>query len=295
MSWFILILISVIFASLVNIFDKFFIGKKIKNVYSFAFLVNLFMFFYVFGTALILRKSFVFDQSTIFSIFSGLSFFFTWVFWWKAIDKVEISRLVAIASVQPVINAFLAVIFLNETISFNKWLAIILIVIGAVLCTWENKKSTGFNKAYLLVLMATCFGAVGNILAKFATTNTHSLVVNSTAFFATFPLFFVMLRSKEVRSEVKKNLSHFNSFILLFFRSIIGYTAICFYMLAVGAGPISFVSAINSSGPLFVFIFSTLLSIFWPKIIKEELSKEILLAKTVAIIMIVVGVIVISI
>jgi len=295
MSWLTLILISVIFSSLVSIFDKFYCSKKIKSVYSFAFLVNFFYLFYVATTVIILKKSFVLDWSIVFSALSGLTYFFMWIFWWKAMVSGEASRVVAIASVGPVISAFLAVIFLNEVLSINKWLAILLVVAGAILCTWEKKKKRGFNQAYLYAFVATCFGAVGNIIVKFSTTNTHALVVNSISFFATFPLFLLMLKNKEVYIEVKNNLKNIRSFILLLFRSLIGYSAICFYMLAVGAGPISLVVAVNSSAPLLVFIYSTLFSIFLPKIVKEELSKETLFTKSIAIVMIVVGVVVISI
>lgn len=294
MSWLVLILISVNLSALVSLFDKFYCSKKVKSIYSFAFLVNFFYLVFILVTTYILRKSFVFNWLVIYPILSGLTYFLTWIFWWKAMTTSEVSRVVGVASVQPVINAILAVFFLNEVISVNKWSAIILIVAGAFLCSWEKKKNGGFNKAYLYVLVAVCFGAVGNILVKFSMGTMPALVVNCLSFYATFPLFLLMLKDKKVFQEVKKNLLDKKSSVPIFFRSLIGYLAICFYMLAVGAGPVSSVVTVNNAAPLLVFVYSIGVSFFWPKIIKEELSRQALFTKTIAIIMIVVGAMMIS-
>jgi len=65
-------------------------------------------------------------------------------------------------------------------------------------------------------------------------------------------------------------------------------------VVAVGAGPVSLVVTINNTAPFLVFVYSTAVSFFWPKIIKEELSKQALFTKAIAIIMIVAGAVIIS-
>ena len=104
----------------------------------------------------------------------------------------------------------------------------------------------------------------------------------------------MLLFNRQVLSETKKAFFHARFLWLIFLRGFLGFLAICAFTLAVFAGPVSLVVALNGTQPMMIFIYSTLLSFFAPKIIKEEVSKRALLTKAVAILLIVTGAIIIS-
>ena len=61
-------------------------------------------------------------------------------------------------------------------------------------------------------------------------------------------------------------------------------------MVAINLGPISIVSALLATRPVFVFIYSTLLSNSTWKMMDEPLGRDILTVKTIAIALVVIGV-----
>jgi len=93
---------------------------------------------------------------------------------------------------------------------------------------------------------------------------------------------------------VKKNLIDKKSFSIIYIRSLISFAGSCYFVLALSAAPISSVSAFNGTQPLFVLVFSIFMSVFFPKIIKENIEKVNLITKIIAASLIVVGAVIIS-
>lgn len=240
-------------------------------------------------------KTVLFGWPFFWAVLASVFYYLMWIFWWKALQTGEISRLSAIFFSQPIFSALLAMVFLKESVTPVKWLAIIIIVIGAILSSWENKKTKiSFNNAYIFILLSTIFASIGNVVSKHAMAAMPALTVQVIGYFVALPFFLIFLINKKVFLEVKKTFSNLKFTSLLFLRGLVGYVGICLFMLAIGAGPVAFVSALSATQPIVVFICSTLLSFFAPKIIKEEITKGALFTKVVAIILIVTGAIIIS-
>ena len=166
---------------------------------------------------------------------------------------------------------------------------------GAIFSSIETKKIRGgFNSAYVFAFLAAIVSAVGNTISKHATVTLPALTVSAIGYFATLPLYFIFLKDKGVVSEVKERLKDKKSTIIMIFRGLFGYLAICFFMLALGSGPASLVSALNGGQPLMILIYSTFITIFFPKFIKEEISKKALSYKIISVILIVTGAVIIS-
>ena len=295
MSWITLALLANIFFGLANIFDKFFNSKKIKSVYTFAILVNLIYLGFVVVITFILRDTFTAGLPAVYSSIAGLLWFFMWIFFWKAMQTGEASRVSAIFFSQPLFSAVIAVLFLGETLNSQKWLGILFIVIGAFLSSWEGKgNKNGFKKAYVFAIIAALLSALGNAVSKYAMSDLPSLTVNSIAFYATIPLYLVLLRNEEVFKEVKENLLNKKVMFQFLIRGTIGYAGIIAFMLSLGQGKYSLVSAISGTQPLFVLILSVLFTVLMPKTIHEEISRKSLMEKSLAITLIVVGAMMIS-
>jgi drug/metabolite transporter (DMT)-like permease len=293
MSWIFYVLTANSLFAASSIFDKFLNSKKIKSVYTYSIVLNLIYFLFFAITAYLIRDTFKINSSFYWSITAGFIYFFMWLVFWTALKTVEVSRASALFFTQPVFNALLAIWFLNESLSLYKWVAIGIIVTGAILSSWESKR-TSFNKGYFLVVVAAVLSAIGNTVAKHAMSGLPSLTVNTIGFFGSVPLYIFLLTQKGVLKEVKSTLIDKATMGRFFVRGLVGYTAICAFMLGVGAGPISLVVALSGTQPFFTLVFSLAVGFFIPKMIKEETSKFAVVVKSLAITLIVIGAIIIS-
>ncbi len=294
MSWIFYVLTANSLFAASSIFDKFFNSKRIKSVYVYSVVLNFIYLGFFAATAYVIKDTFVINSSFYWAILAGCIYFFMWLVFWTALKMVEVSRASALFFTQPVFNAFLAIWFLNETLSPNKWVAIGLIVAGAILSSWDNKKSVGFNKGYLFVIAAAILSALGNTVSKYAMSGLPALTVSTIGFFGSVPLYFILLAQKGVFKEVKTVLGDTTTMKRFFLRGVVGYAAICAFMLGVGAGPISLVVALSGTQPLFTLVFSLAAGFFLSKMIKEDTTRSAVITKTAAIVLIVIGAIIIS-
>ena len=296
MSWISLSIFAVIFFSIANVFDKFLVSKKFKNIYSFAVIINIVYLIFFAIVGYFIRKTFILNQGLYWTIAASLAYFVMWIFWWKGLTTGEVSRVVAIFFTSPIFSALLAVIFLGESLSSLKWLAIFFIVVGGILSGWEAKKGKlkTFNKAYIFALLAAVFASLGNVISKQAMVYWTPMTVQTAGYLMALPLYLLFLFNKQVAEEAKKTFSSLRSFLLMFLRGLLGFLAISAFELSIGAGSVSLVVALNGTQPMLILIFSTLLSIFAPKIIKEDTSRQALFTKAIAIILIISGAIIIS-
>jgi uncharacterized membrane protein len=293
-SWFWLILITTNLFSVSDLIDKFFCTKKFKNTYAFAASTCILSAIFIIGLSFLVDFSQVSGWPLFLALASGPLYYLMWLLLWRGMAAAEVSRVIAVYSTMPIFNAFLATIFLHEQLTSAKWLAIILIAIGAALCSWENKGRVRFNAVYFLVLLSALIAALANVISKLATEYIDALAIYSLSFVGSLPFYLAPLLKKEVLREVKTNLAKKQVLGVLLVRTLITFIAVCFYYLAIDRGPISLVMAINGTGPLFVFLYATLASIFLPQYIKEELKSEVLFQKAVAVILVVAGVILIN-
>lgn len=297
MSWLTLVLISNAFFSVGALFDKYFCTKTFKNPLSYIVSLNvpqlifipILTFFYL---PFFPRQ---FNQYIIIAVISGYVYFLTWIFWNKAIKKIEVSRASAIFNLQPIFIALLAVLFLGESLSLLKWIAVFLVVVGAYLCSLENsQKINRFNPVYLLIITCAFLSAIAGCLSKSASSSLNPIWVYLFSWFGNLPIFFLLLLKKEVKDEVKAALFNKKTLGSLFLAKGINFIAVCLFYLALPKGPISLIGAIYGTGPLFTFVYTILASLFLPKLIKESLDKSTLLYKALAILLIIIGAVIIS-
>lgn len=296
MSWITAAILATVLFTLCVIFDKFFGSKKIKSVYSFAVLLNIIYFPFTFITAYIMRDTFKMSLGVLYSFLAGAAWFTMWIFYWKALQKGEPSRVAAVFFTTPIFSALLGLLFLNEGLSLFKWTGIVTIVLGAVLSSLGGESHKRDTKiAYLFALIAAVCAAVGNALSKYAMVDLPPLSVNSIAYFTTIPFYLFLLRNTAVRHEVVSTLKQFRMIAQFGLRGLLGYGAIMLNMTAMGLGTVSLVVAIGGSQPILILLISLLLSLLFPHVIHEELGKKTLLPKLAALVLTVAGVVMISI
>ena len=285
MLWPILVLISAFIYSLVNIIDKVAISKEFKDPILATFIYGVIALI-SFGSIGFFVDVGVSYLVLILSLLTGVLSCGGVYLYYYILKKVEVSSFMPLLSVSPIFVLILAFIFLGERLSAMNYIGIAVLIGGAIMISLnEHKLKLGFNKLFLLTFGVILIFAVGAVLIKFLT---FSASVWQILFWGgigsgiiTLPL--ILFPHPHIRKRAKKGVEHL---ILSNFLTVVGAA---FVFFAISLGPVSLVSALGRVKLLFVLFEASLLSIFYPKILKEKVSKKVFFEKLFAIIVIIIG------
>lgn len=132
--WWIYAILSALFASLTAIFAK--IG--VKNVNSdlataIRTLVILTITWSIVAAKGELKNiSTLSRQNLIFLVISGIATGFSWLFYFKALQLGDVSRVAPIDKLSVALTIILAVLFLGETLTLKTVLGVMLIIAGTI-------------------------------------------------------------------------------------------------------------------------------------------------------------------
>jgi len=290
MSWLILSLAAVFIWTFVNIINKFLLEHKIKNVSFITFTSGMITLVLFTSASLILGKI-NFSSIIVTIAFAGGAFYSlaVWLYY-AALQKEEVSRLVPMFAMNSIFVAILAFFFLSEKLFWHSYLGIILIVTSAVLISQkEHKLKIKLSIAFLLTLFATIILAFRTIALKFATIQSDIWSVLIWVGLGTGATASIIMFSSKKRISVDdKKVAKQLVFVQTF--SAIAYLM---FVWALAIGSATLVSTVVATRHLTVFLLATGISYLFPNIIKEKITKTILLQKLIAIVMAIVGIILI--
>jgi transporter family protein len=135
MNWFIYALLSAFFAALTAILAK--IGvKDINSNLATAIrtiVILIFAWAIVFYQSTQRQLGSISKYSLVFLILSGIATGISWLFYFKALQMGEASKVAPIDKLSLVLTIILAVLFLKEKLSISTAVGAILMSIGAIL------------------------------------------------------------------------------------------------------------------------------------------------------------------
>lgn len=294
MSW-ILILIAVTFLwAGSNIIDKYVVSRRDLGpmvLITISATVSL-----VFGLMIIFKAGLM-PLSALHVILALLcgAMGAVWLYlYFKAMALGEVSRLVPIMYLVPVFIAVFAWIFLGETLAWEKYFGILLLISGAMLISLRLPFSLRLDRPFWLMLMATLLGAILQIIQKyllgFADFWTIFAYARLGFFLAIIPLIF-MYFSDFVRAYKEKRTKLIG---LMIISDSISYFGGIIFIFVLASSSVTIANAVTSTQPFFVFLIVTLLGIFYPKILKEDTSRSMTILKLASIAIIFIGGILIS-
>ena len=293
MEWIYFTLVAVFLWSICNIIDKHVVAKYIKKPMT----VMIFLSFFGLLSALVVS---IFQNVTIppfdlliLSLASGIAYFLFIFLYIKSLMIEEVSRVVSLYAITPIFVLILSTIFLNEIFTWEKYVGIFLIVVGSILISIKKDVKIKLSGALLLMVIAAIFGAVYYVLQK--------IVLKSLTYWNTFfwvrigsfllaPLLLFVYHKPLIKTLKKSPIVG----VYLSAVEILNVIGVYLIVIAYSVGYAALVSAFSEVQSLVVFFMATVLSIFNPKIIKEELKGSTLLLKFISIIMIILGAILIT-
>ena len=170
-------------------------------------------------------------------------------------------------------------------------------VIGTLLVTVQRKPGIGrldLNRSNTLIVAAAAFTAGAQLVSK------HGL--SGVGIWDFYPYWyiglsipFLVLVNPATLREVRECLSRSSTVAwMIVGEGILGSLAAWITLSAIQAGPVSLVTAIAGTRPIFVFLFSTFLSLRWWDLLGEPIHRGILIYKAFSILLIVGGIAIIS-
>jgi transporter family protein len=205
----------------------------------------------------------------------------------------EAARAVAIVQIYPVFVALLAAAFLEERLAPLQWVAMALVVLGAMLVSLDAVPSGGSwmpGRGTPVLVASGLFAGLAYFSAKLALGHLSvwtAFAVQQLGVLAVASVFARPRTWRQLGSALRRpaTLS-----LLVVGEGLVPIAASVVAMAATSLGPVSLVTAFLATRPLFVFIFATALSRTPWSISDAPLAPRALVLKVAAIVMIVAGV-----
>lgn len=301
--WFIPALAGHAFTAIAQITDRFLLSRGFQKPHVYAFFVSF-------------AGSIILIAVTPFCIWWGCFEFpgiwrviETWaastVFlcalipFYMAVKGGEPSRVLpAVGGLVSLFTLALAAVFLGEKLLPHYYLAFLFLVAGYMLIGHTGKGFRGFLPVVTKweVLLSAFLFAVATVLRKdiFATQQFISALLwlgYASAFSASVMLFLPSLR-KDILAT-RQSLPR-NNVVVFGANQVTGALSGFLVNYALKLGPASLVQATQGAQYIFVLLLATTISSRYPQILREEISRSVLIQKIIAVLLIGVGLLLIA-
>ena len=227
-------------------------------------------------------------------ILSGILYMGALLFYMKAIQTEEASVVAPLFQAAPIFSYALAYFILGEKLTVIQMFGGLLIIGGTIFLSWRPGHGSGQFKKRLIFLMLTCafFIALSSVIFKFFAVQDEYWSTTFWTYVGEAIFGVVILLWPPYFKEFVKIFKQNTGAVLGIngANELINLGGGLGFRYAVLFAPLSVVQAIGNTTTLFVFIFGIILTTFFPKLGREDLSKQNLLKKGLAALLIGVGV-----
>ena len=290
MNWASVAILSTATFAVVNTIDSHLLSKRMPGLRVFMLPVSIFHLFYgLLLFYLVPLPEGIGILPVLVAVVSGIFRTIAVTIILYNLQREEVSRVIPVVYTYPIFVAIIAVLFMGETLGYLQWLAIIIVVAGAVMVSVRQSPS-GFTiwlgKPLLLLFGSSLLFAMADITSKYALAYVSFWNMFSITAFCISGIFLLVSMRPHVLSQLT-NMERRNSAIaLLAFNETLAPVGIVLLFWALERGPVSLISTIASSRPVFVVIFALILSRILPEFTEWQPGKGMLALRLVAIAMI---------
>lgn len=297
MNWFYIALIGPVLYAISNHIDKYLLEKYFKGGEAGALVIFSALFSIVALPIIYLIDPAVFSLGIVtilILLVNGALTIICLILYFKALRDEEASVVIPFYQTIPIFGFILGYIILGETLNANQVLACSLIIIGTIIISlnFSDGKIKIRKRAAALMLLASFLYAVGGVIFKmiaieegFWTTIfwdfSGKVLLGMILFVFAFSYrrqFFQVMELSRLRVL---SLNSFNEIIFIIAEGTFAYASLL--------APIALVMTVNGLQPLFVFLIGIIMTILYPSLVSESLSKKNIAQKVLAIVIITIG------
>ncbi|MDD3662524.1 MAG: DMT family transporter [Candidatus Pacebacteria bacterium] len=300
MNWFLIALGAPILWAIVNIVDDFLVSKysqKEKERSSgglvlFSSLIGLLiaLFILFFRTGIFSISTF--DKILLF-VNGGLTV--TWIILYLyALEIEEVSNIVPWFLMIPVFGYILGYFFLGEMLTLKQMIGSSVIILGSFFISidFSGQKNKIKSKPVLYMLGASLALAISGFIFKFVTISGDFWISSFWEYLGLGVLgLFLYLFVPKYRNEflfMNKNGGK-KIFVVNVLSELMSISGNLLTNFALLLAPISMVFLVGTFQPAIVMVLAFIGTKFFPHIIKEDISKEVMVPKTISIILMIIG------
>lgn len=190
------------------------------------------------------------------------------ILFYHGVRKIGASRASAIKTSTPLFATLLAVLLLNETLTFLHFVGILILILGILFVSWEMKseeKVEGSLKPVFLIILGTFFLSLEAPLSKFGFSKGVSvplgLTIKSLTAFIGISLYLV-LKGRSPFGAFRHSKKYKKWYL---FAGLANTVGLALFYLALSIARVSVVSPVANVSPLFALVISYF---FTPKLEK---------------------------
>ncbi len=297
MNWFLIALIGPAIWALVNhidkyIISKYFIGRGVGSLVLFTsisgLIISFFIFLFGFG------HIFINPANALIIGINGALLVAAFIPYLYALENEEASWASSLYQLIPVFGYMISLIFLHEQLTSPQLFASLLVMIGAVFISLNFSQKIKFKaKPFLLMVLSSFMIAVNALVFKiialegtFWGTAFWEYIgggIFGLLLFTLIPLYRKQFIATVQRGKKAVLTINFVSELM----NIGAKLAVNFASLL---APLALVWVVNGFQPLIVFIYGIIITIFIPRLGKEDISKKTIIQKLFAMAIMFVGI-----
>ena len=298
MNWFLIALLPPIFWSITNHIDKYLLTKFFNKgavgsvmIFSASISILLLPVIAIIHPAVLQQ----FHPNYLLIAVNGSFYLLATLPYFYALDKDDASLTVPLFQMIPVFSFILGYLFLGETLNIKQIIGGIIILVSSVFISLnitEIKKIHMKWDVFLLMVFSSILYSLNFIFFKYFVVETNFFIASFWEYVG-FGLFgiFLMVFIKSYREGFINVLKTNRTQVLAvnITNEIVNIIAKVSFNYATILAPVTLIWIVNGIQPFFVFLFGIILTILFPKISKEDISKRTLLQRGLAIVVITLG------
>lgn len=213
--------------------------------------------------------------------------------------REEVSRVTPVWQTSPVFAAIFALALLDESIAWHGWLAVFLVVAGAVAVSIGRSgaglAAFALRPTFFILIAGAAIIGVAQLSLKVGSEDLdvwHNMAFRGAGLWTTIALPWV--RPDNFKRLYQWARTPSNAATLFITEGIGPFVGNVFLLMAIASGPVSLVSALLGTRPVFVLLGTLLLGWMAKDFISERFTRQDLIIKSGATCAVVAGIVIIS-
>jgi uncharacterized membrane protein len=267
MNWAGTAILSAATSAAVNIFDSHLITKRLPGMRSFIFMVGIFhMIPSLVVMGLYPLPANVDIDIVLLALLSAVIRSVSILILFYCLTREEVSRVVPVMNTYPIFVAILAVPLLGEHLRSVEWFAVFIVVVGAVTVSFRQSPSgtVVVSRLTALLFVSSLLMAVADLISKYVLGFISFWNVYWLEALLISVLFIVISARSTVFKQLTRIENKLSCLILFIADELFATIGLILATWSRAEGPVSLVSTITSSRPMFVLVYALILSRLLP-------------------------------
>lgn len=304
MNWLVIAIFAYLILALVNLADKFLLDKIVPSAKTYTFLVS------VLGLIVLIVAPWALNWPGwswfLIDILVGALFPLALLLLYRALKLGDTSKIIPlVGGAIPIFTISLSILFLGDSFSFKQWIAISLLLVGTVLMAlmpaghslwsqmmlWFGLTKQRNREAIITAIAAGLIFALFFVGTKYTYQTQEFLSAFIWVRIGTFLAGLSLLLFSESRREIFKGIKKLKNSkgLLLFANQAIAAIGFLLQNYAIFLGSVALVNALQGVQYAFLLVLGALISVFYPNLLKENISAKVIIQKFIAVIFISIG------